>query len=211
MKSKNLLVALVAIAALAGGIAIQLLNKAPLPQFSARVFDPVRIIKPFELTDQYGNTINNDIFSNKWTLLFLGYTHCPDVCPTTLAKLAGSYKNLSQAGIDNLQVMFVSVDPQRDDSARLKEYTDYFNPKFVAASGPHKALFPFVRNLGLMYSMTQDTSLAEYAVDHSAGIALINPHGQLQAMFKPVEALGQIPTVDMSLMESDLKLMVKHL
>lgn len=208
--NQKLIIALVMLAALAAGIGVQQLAGNTPPEFNARVFDPVRVIKPFELTNQHGEKVDNSLFDEKWTLIFLGYTHCPDVCPTTLGKLTNSYRKLKAAGIDNIQVLFVSVDPQRDDTARLKEYTEYFHTEFVAASGPHKDLFPFVRNLGLMYSMTEDTSQEEYDVGHSGGIVLVNPQGQLQAMFKPVEAVGKIPNVDMALLEADMQQMVSY-
>lgn len=209
MNQKVIIALVMMIAAIAGVVTYTQVKTSP-PQLNARTFDPVRIIKPFALTDQHGQTVDNKVFNDKWTLIFLGYTHCPDVCPTTLGKLTASYRKLKQNGINNIQVMFVSVDPQRDDSARLKEYTAYFNEEFVAATGGHKDLFPFVRNLGLMYSMTEDTSQEEYAVNHSGGIVLVNPQGHLQAIFKPVEALGQIPNVDMALLESDMQQMVDY-
>jgi protein SCO1/2 len=168
----------------------------------ARVFNPTRVLKPFNLVNQDNQAIKNDILADKWTLIFLGYTHCPDVCPTTLAKLANSYPRLKQTA-DNTQVMFVSVDPKRDNSARLKEYSAYFNPEFIAASAEHAALFPFVRSLGLMYSMTEDTNQPQYDVSHSGSIVLIDPKGQLHAMFRPKEIIGDIPYIDMKIVEQD--------
>lgn len=170
-----------------------------------RVFEPQRQIKPFTLTNQQGQTVDNAFFNAKWTLIFLGYTHCPDVCPTTLAQLSSSYNRLKAIGRDDLQVMFVSVDPQRDTSERLKEYTAYFHQAFTAASGPHASLYPFVRDLGLLYSMTEDTSQPEYAVNHSGGIVLVNPEGRLQAMFRPGFVPGGLPTLDMAALEADLQ------
>lgn len=207
MNSK-FLIALVMAVALIAGVAVQQLVLNKELDVKARVFKPVRTIKPFSLTNQFEKEIDNSVFKDHWTLIFLGYTHCPDVCPTTLAKLTRSYAKLKKSGMDDLQVMFVSVDPLRDDAERLKEYSEYFNPEFIAATGYHKDLFPFVRSLGLMYSMTEDTSKPEYEVGHSGGIVLVNPKGQLQAMFSPVEEVGKIPNVDMALLESDLQQMV---
>lgn len=197
----KIVITLVAVISLAAGLYFSGAFKPPVA-IEARVFEPARSIKPFELINQYGQPINNQLFNDKWTFIFLGFTHCPDICPTTLAKLANSYKRLKQTA-DNSQVMFVSVDPNRDTSERLKEYTDYFNSEFIAASGEHKALYPFVRSIALLYSMTDDTTKPDYEVSHSGSIVLINPQGQLQAMFKPIEALGQIPHVDMEILERD--------
>ncbi|MFT4925733.1 MAG: protein SCO1/2 [Phenylobacterium sp.] len=198
---QKLILAIVGCCALAAGI---WLAQKPAVVLEARVFEPVRVIKPFTLTNQHDQDLSNAYFDQQWTLIFLGFTHCPDVCPTTLARLASSYKKLKAAGLDNVQVLFVSVDPQRDDPARLKEYTEYFSKEFTAATGGHADLFPFVRDLGLMYSMSEDTSLPEYNVDHSGAISLINPNGQLHAMFKAKVELGGIPGVDMALLESEL-------
>ena len=206
---QKLLLTVVAVAALAGGVFLagQMNEQTPV---QGRVFEPSRVIKPFELTDHNGETLTNRYFEDHWTLIFLGYTHCPDVCPTTLAKLANTYPKLKDAGIDNIQVLFVSVDPKRDDAARLKEYTAYFNEAFTAASGPHSKLFPFVRSLGLIYSMTEDTSQPEYDVGHSGGIVLVNPQGALHALFQPESEVGAIPNVNMANMRSDIQTLVKR-
>ncbi len=201
---QKIILGIFALAALAGGVYFSQLWTTPVA-IEARVFEPVRAIKPFELINQHDKKFNNDLFKDQWTMIFLGYTHCPDVCPTTLAKLSGSYNKLKATGIDNLQVLFVSVDPQRDDAARLKEYTEYFHQDFIGASGSHANLYPFVRDLGLMYSMSEDTSQAEYAVNHSGGIALVNPDGQLHAMFRPKTELGGIPDIDMVSLEADFQ------
>ena len=204
---QKLIIAIVALCSLAGGLYVSGAFDQAIP-VQARVFEPPRALKPFELTNQQGQTITNEIFEDKWSFIFLGYTHCPDVCPTTLAKLANSYPRLKQT-TQNAQVLFVSVDPKRDDSAQLKEYSAYFNPEFIAASSDHKHLFPFVRSLGLMYSMSDDTSKPNYEVGHSGAIVLVNPQGQLHAMFKPKEVIGSIPDIDMKALEQDFKTIYK--
>ena len=94
------------------------------------------------------------------------------------------------------QVLLVSVDPNRDSVDKLSQYIAYFNPEFKALRGEHGALFPFARNLGLMYAIADDTTQKNYLVDHSASIVLINPDGQIAAIFKPQEVLGQIPSIN---------------
>jgi protein SCO1/2 len=205
----KLIITVVALAALASGLYFSGALKPAVP-ITSRVFEPTRAIKPFELTDQHQQPLTNAYFNDRWTMIFLGYTHCPDVCPTTLAKLTNSYRRLKKSGMDNLQVLFISVDPQRDTAERLKEYTAYFDQEFSAATGYHGDLFPFVRSLGLVYSMTEDTSQEEYAVGHSGSIVLVNPRGELHAMFKPKEALGQIPSVDMAVLETDFQTLVNR-
>jgi protein SCO1/2 len=204
---QKLIIALVAMASLGAGLYFSGVMHKEIP-ITARVFEPVRAVKPFELTDHNEQTLTNAYFTDKWSLIFLGYTHCPDVCPTTLAKLANVYPKLKNAGIDNVQVLFVSVDPQRDTPERLKEYTAYFNEEFTSATGFHPDLFPFVRSLGLMYSMTEDTTQEDYAVGHSGSIVLVNPQGGLHAMFRPIEEIGGIPNVDMAVLKTDFETLV---
>ena len=200
---QKLVLAIVAMASLVGGLYFSGAFEEPV-LVQARVFEPARVLKPFQLIDQHGQTITNDIFKDKWSFVFLGFTHCPDVCPTTLAKLANSYPRLKETS-DDSQVLFVSVDPKRDNSEKLKEYSAYFNEEFIAASHEHKHLFPFVRSLGLMYSMGEDTSKPDYEVGHSGSIVLVNPLGQLHAMFKPKDVIGSIPDIDMKALEQDFK------
>ncbi|PJG58570.1 SCO family protein [Aeromonas cavernicola] len=160
-----------------------------------------RDINDFHLTDANGQPFNPASLQRHWTFLFVGYTFCPDICPTTLADLRSVYDQLKQVAPSS-QVMFISADPQRDDSARLKSYTAFFHPEFKAATGSHDKLFPFVRNLGLVYSIA-DQGEKDYLVDHSASIVLINPAGKLQAVFRPKIAPGAVPRVDMATMVSD--------
>jgi protein SCO1/2 len=203
----KIITVLIALASLTAGLYFFNQSRTEISA-NSRVFEPARILKPFELFDQNDESLTNAFFNEKWTFLFLGFTQCPDVCPTTLAKLTNGYNKLKKAGFDDIQVLFVSVDPQRDTAERLKEYTAYFHQDFTAATGPHANLFPFVRGLGLMYSMTEDTTQEEYAVGHSGSIVLVNPQGQLHAMFKPQEVIGSIPYIDMISLQSDFQILV---
>jgi protein SCO1/2 len=122
-----------------------------------------------------------------WTLAFVGYTFCPDICPMTMAMLSGSYAEMVKMlpPEQRLQLWFVSVDPKRDTVAQLGNYVGYFEqPAITGMTANHDQLFPFVRELGLMYAISTTTE-EDYRVDHSASIVLINPKGQLVAMFKP--------------------------
>lgn len=159
----------------------------------------------------------NKVFSNKnltnnWTLFFIGYTFCPDVCPTTLADLDGIYPELSKPPYDNIQVVFVSVDPNRDKANNLAEYVNYFNPHFIGTTSIHAQLFPFAQDLGLVYSIVEDgdTDEAHYFVDHSASLVLVNPKGEHQATFKALINKDSIAHVDMDLMVQDIHKMMRR-
>lgn len=181
-------------------------SQPTLPE-QADYYPAGRDINPFTLTDGEGQPFTAEDLSGHWTFLFLGYTYCPDICPTTLADLRSVYPELKKIAPSS-QVVFVSADPQRDDSARLKAYTAFFQPEFRAATAPHPHLFPFVRNLGLVYSIVEHGS-KDYLIDHSASIVLINPAGKLVAVFRPEVGPEQVPHMAMDGMVSDFAKIVR--
>ncbi|MBA6391601.1 SCO family protein [Colwellia sp. BRX10-3] len=212
----NKIVALiVALGALAAGVMLftQLNNKAPVD--FALHYQQAREIKAFELTDHNGKAFNNESVKGQWSWVFFGYTSCPDVCPTTLQEMNFIYDDLKKIA-NNSQVLLVSVDPKRDTQEKLASYIGYFNPEFKALYGDHGSLFPFARNLGLMYAITETeqqsnndaienhgASATNYLVDHSASLVLINPAGKVEAIFKPKQALGEIPVIEGDKLVSD--------
>ncbi|MBT1445193.1 SCO family protein [Shewanella sp. JM162201] len=155
------------------------------------VFPDAKPLSPFTLTDQDGKLFDNSRLKGKWSLIFLGYTFCPDICPTTMAKLAAAYPALNEAG--DVQVIFVSVDPGRDSAERLKQYAAFYHPDFIAVSGEHKALLPFTRELGMVYAMVGEGD--NYQVDHSASIVVISPSGEKYAVFKPKSDGKSVPQI----------------
>jgi len=170
----------------------------------ALYYQQAREIKPFEMVDHNGDSFSNKQLEGKWSWVFLGYTSCPDVCPTTLQELNFIYDGL-KAIAQNTQVILVSADPKRDTTERLAGYIKYFNPEFLAVNGGHEVLFPFTRNLGLMYAINdgERSENSMYMVDHSASMVLINPEGKIAAIFQPNQVLGKIPTVEGDKLLSD--------
>lgn len=158
----------------------------------------------FEIADN--KRFSNKNLSEHWTLFFIGYTFCPDICPTTLADLDRVYPALSKSPYDNIQIVFVSVDPNRDKANNLAEYVNYFNANFLGTTSTHEKLFPFAQDLGLVYSIVEegDSKDAYYLVDHSASLVLINPQGEHKATFKAVLNDDGIPHVDMDMMVEDI-------
>ena len=143
-----------------------------------------KLLPAFELVDDSGQPFVPASLRDKWTLLFFGYTHCPDVCPTTLGTLKQAWDTLqqSQQGVDDVQVVFVSVDPERDSIEHLKEYVDYFDPAFVGVTGKPDELHRFSRSLGAIYLKAKGSSEENYLVDHTAAIFLLNPDGDFIAV-----------------------------
>ncbi|WP_107851165.1 SCO family protein [Oceanimonas marisflavi] len=159
------------------------------------VYPEPRALKAMALTDAGGRPFTEARFQDHWSLVFVGYTFCPDICPTTLADLARIYPELKQLS-DKTQVVFISADPGRDTPERLKAYTAHFNPAFVAATAEHANLMPAVQQLGLIYGV-HERGGQDYLVDHSASIALVNPDGELHASFRPLFDEGSgMPLVD---------------
>lgn len=128
----------------------------------------------------------------KWSLLFFGYTFCPDICPTTLAVMQQAWTKLTPAVQANTQVVLVSVDPERDTPDVLKTYMDYFNPSFTAFTGKPASLRSFATQLNAVYARVDrvdengNVDLSRgYLMDHSANIAILDPEGNYYGFVKP--------------------------
>ncbi|GIU51003.1 electron transporter SenC [Shewanella sp. KT0246] len=173
---------------------------------SSYLFDNPRPLAPFTLHDQLGNEFGNQQLLGKWSLLFVGFTSCPDVCPTTLNKLNAAYAEL-QSVSEDIQVVFVSVDPDRDSQTKRLDYINFFNRDFKAVTADHTQLFPFTRDLGFAYAMVGDG--ADYQVDHSASYVLVSPKGEKFAVFKPKQQPGKIPQILNKELVADLKLIIE--
>jgi protein SCO1 len=204
----------VIVAIIAGAVGFFVFQKAsilPQPEH-ALYYKEVREIKPFQLTDHNNQAFTKKQLAEKWSWIFLGYTSCPDVCPTTLQELNFVYDDLKAISADT-QILLVSADPNRDTPEKLAQYIAYFNEEFIAVTADHGVLFPFARNLGLMYAINEpeDNSVDKdyYLVDHSASLVLVNPQGNIAAIFKPRQALGVLPTIDGEKLISDFAKIVK--
>ncbi|WP_455375682.1 SCO family protein [Kaarinaea lacus] len=142
-------------------------------------------VRPFELLDQDKKPFNVDRLKGSWTLMFFGYTHCPDVCPTTLTELdnAASRLNKINPETNKLQYVFVSIDPERDTPELLGDYVSYFGAKFIAVTGEHEQLKNLANPLGIKYSIGIGFN-KEYIVNHGSAMLLIDPEGRYYARFK---------------------------
>ncbi len=146
----------------------------------------------FELVDENGNDVNADQFRGKSTLLFFGFTHCPDVCPTTLARLNAATQRIDEAARDDIQVLFVSVDPRRDDPETLREYTDAFGPQFIGLTGDKAALDELTRRYRVTYGYGEEDSNGNYDVSHSSAVFAFNDQGDIRLLIRdsdPMEAV----------------------
>ena len=145
----------------------------------AGVFDPPRPAPDFSLTGSDGSELNLARYRGKVVVLGFGFTSCPDVCPTTLAVLAQARKKLGPAGKD-MQVVYITVDPERDDAQRLHKYLSTFDPTFIGGTGSAEELAAVRREYGIMAS--KKAVGTSYLVSHSSYTYLIDREGLLRAL-----------------------------
>ena len=147
--------------------------------------DETAALPAFELTDHRNQVFNNSRLKDKWSLMFFGYTSCPDVCPTTLNNISHVVHALKDPTVlDAVKVYFVSVDPQRDKPEILASYMNYFNPDFTAVTGDSQMLDVLTSALGVAYKIKKKAETDPvYSVDHSGFVVLINPQGENAGLF----------------------------
>jgi protein SCO1 len=155
---------------------------APVPATeSATILVPPRDLPPLDLVDQDGNPLGPRFFEGHWTVVFFGFTHCPDVCPTTLAVLTQFHKLLGSlpAG-QQPRVMLVTVDPERDTPARLRDYVRFFDPSFTGATGTPEAIGQAAAAFAVPYAKVTLPG-GGYTMDHGAGVYTVGPSGKVVA------------------------------
>lgn len=135
-----------------------------------------RPLPELSMSDQNGQPVRVDQLKGKWTLLFFGYTYCPDICPTTLAQLRQITGELPAATLEHLRVVLVSVDPDRDSPQQLKQYLEYFDKRFIGLTGPVPQIQTLANAVSIPF-IPADTRKPGYTVDHSGNLALLGPDG----------------------------------
>ena len=150
----------------------------------------------FQLTDQHGQTRTLADFQGKVVVVFFGYTHCPDVCPTTLADFAQVMRLLNKDA-DKVQVLFVTLDPERDKPDMLAKYVSQFNPTFLALYGDAQATAQAAKSFNVTFQK-QPTS-SGYSLDHSDGSFLIDPKGRVR-LLAPYAQPGTLMVEDIRLL-----------
>ena len=167
------------------GEALVLTRDAPPSDIEGMLWPNPKQVKPFQLVDHEGRPFDLDRLKGQWSFLFFGYTHCPDVCPMALDTMKHVTRKLQQRGAgQDVQVVFVSVDPERDTPAHLGSYVTYFDPDFVGATGEPDQLLAMTRQLGIIYDIQEhDEGDSSYLVDHSAAILLTDPEARVVGVF----------------------------
>ena len=184
--SANWLILVAALAAAVGlWLGMRVLAPAPGPSLSFVVLYPApRELPAFQLDRSDGGKLTLEDWKGRWTVVFFGYTNCPDVCPTTLSDFKQVWKRLPAATKQRMRFDFVSVDPQRDTPAQRARYVGFFDPDFVAASGDDEQLTRITHALGLVYARGEPKD-GTYDVDHSASAVLIDPQGRQAGVLRP--------------------------
>ncbi len=162
----------------------RILNVYELRENGAVLLDMPRKFSDFELVDHRGQVFGAENLTGQWTLLFFGFTHCPDICPTTMAAAAKMYEGLEPEDKEQLQVVLISLDPERDTTEKLSQYVPYFNPDFIGATGNQYVLLKLATELNVAFNKVQ-LETGDYTIDHGANMVLINPYGHYHGFFKP--------------------------
>jgi protein SCO1/2 len=161
----------------------RMMTDAEMKANGAYILETPRDIGDFSLVDHRGEPFTPARLEGHWTLIFFGFTHCPDVCPTTMSFLDRFVGALQGTEVADTRVVLVTVDPARDTPARLGEYVPYFNPDFVGVTGEFLDLHRFATALNTPFRKVPGQG-ENYQVDHSANVVLINPRGDYHGFFK---------------------------
>ena len=174
-------------------------NVGSTDKVNALIFKTPRTLGRVNLVDHHKKPFTEANLQGKWTLLYIGYTHCPDICPITMAEINNAYRQVTDRDYrDHLQTVLVSVDPARDTPDLLKAYVGNFHPEFIGVTGEKAYLDAFSQVSGMLYKIPENTDTNDYyTVDHSSHLLLINPDAAISAsiIYPPTHA-NIIKTLD---------------
>lgn len=159
----------------------------PSPQALTLLPSP-RVLPAFTLQQAHGVPLTPETLRGHWTVVFLGFTHCPDVCPTTLAQLSNAQKQWASLPAERRpRVLFVSADPERDSPELIARYAHGFHPDTLAATAPVPELEKFARALSLVFMKVPGPSGQpyDYSIDHSAALVLLDPQARMAGVAQP--------------------------
>jgi len=158
-----------------------------LPDRAMTLFPDPKPLTAFALTDHENRVFDLSRLKDKWSFLFFGYTHCPDICPTTLAILARAHENIvkNTVGAKDVQFVFISVDPDRDTASKLRRYVTFFDTSFLGVTGDNAQLGNLAGQLGAAYEVAITPGMNNYPVYHTAAVFLVGPQARYRAVFAP--------------------------
>lgn len=181
---------LVAVIALVLGLTVSKVLEAPQPDARAALLDAGIVLLPqsralpaLSLTDEQGAAQALDQLTGRWTLLFFGYTFCPDICPTTLAELRQLRGRLPAELLERYRVVMVSVDPHRDTPEQLRQYLGFYNAGYSGLTGELADIQQLATAVSIPF-IPGDTRKERYTVDHSGNLAIIGPDGRQRGFIR---------------------------
>ncbi|MBR9827282.1 MAG: SCO family protein [Oceanospirillales bacterium] len=175
---KTLKILLLLTTCLLGGLALAFMLR-PQPMEARLAMGDSKLGGDFTLMSAAGPVSLAD-YRGKVSVIYIGYASCPDVCPTALAVMTQSLKQLPEAQREQVQGIFISVDPERDTPEKLADYTAFFSPQIVGITGTREQIDTVVRQYGAFYRKVEmKDSAMGYAVDHSSRLYVVNPQGKL--------------------------------
>ena len=181
---------LVAVIALVLGLTVSKVLDAPQPDARAALLDAGIVLLPqsralpaLNLLDEQGAAQALDRLTGRWTLLFFGYTFCPDICPTALAELRQLRARLPAELLERYRVVMVSVDPQRDTPEQLRQYLGFYNAGYSGLTGELADIQKLATAVSIPF-IPGDTSKERYTVDHSGNLAIIGPDGRQRGFIR---------------------------
>ena len=189
----SIMIVTVALAAMLAGVWLAAIYRQHdaramlLPDQVMTLFLDPKPLTAFALADDRNRVFDLASLKGKWSFLFFGFTHCPDVCPTTLAVLARARDNIARnkVGADNIQFVFVSVDPNRDSASKLRQYVKHFDAGFVGVTGDNAQIGNLAAQLGATYQVAITPGLENYPVVHTTAVFLVDPRARSHAVFTP--------------------------
>ena len=147
----------------------------------------IQIGGPFSLTDQQGNGVTDRDYRGRWLLVYFGFTHCPDACPTALGNIAETMSQLGAAAA-RVQPLFITIDPERDTPAVLKDYVDVFGEGIIGLTGTQEETADVAHSYRVYYAKHPVGTDGDYTMDHSSVIYVMDPAGRLVANFSTESA-----------------------
>lgn len=172
---------LVVLATVLGALVAMYQRQGTPPDIPGLLWPEPKTIGDFSLIDHDNNPYGPADLHGKWSLLFFGFTYCPDICPVTLAVMDKAYSRLDPAR--EAQFVFVTVDPDRDTPERMQQYLTAFNPEFVGLGGSTEQVAGLTQQIGLPYFLDKTESREDYLVDHGASLFMLDPQGRLVGIF----------------------------
>jgi protein SCO1/2 len=187
-----LFIGIAIVAMLVGALSAQFMRGTqPMLQLGNGTLLPTaRAVPEFQLLDGHGQAFTHAQLTGHWSVLFFGYTSCPDICPTTLSTLAQVHQALANLATPP-QFVFISVDPKRDTPAQMNNYVNFFDPAFTGLTGEQTQIDLLTKALGVPV-IIQDQGNDSYTVDHAATLFLLDPQARMTAIFSPPHTVATL-------------------